>query len=103
MIGNPQPTSGYSIKTTQLTYSKDGLSFYFEEMSPGPREATEDAEAVPFEILNIHKGDLLRLGDSIYVLTQTGCSGPAALTPFNGTGGAASERAEELFERLQGS
>ena len=46
--------------------------------------------------------EAVRLGDAIYVLSQTEPAGPATLTPFNGKGAAPGERAEQLFERLQG-
>ena len=47
--------------------------------------------------------EAVRLGDAIYVLSQTDAGAPAALTAFNGAGQSPAERAEELFERLQGS
>lgn len=47
--------------------------------------------------------EAVRLGDAIYVLSQTNGAGPAALCAFNGTGSSPADRAEELFERLQAS
>ncbi len=47
--------------------------------------------------------EAVRLGDAIYVLSQPEGSGPAEILPFNGAGPSPSERAEQLFETLQGS
>ena len=54
IIGN-RPSTGYSVHVDSVRRSDNDISLLIREVKPGPRQAVEDAETIPFEIIRLER------------------------------------------------